>query len=131
MSDDRFIPLALDLGPEADPVEAAVPEWLGAASALQRKRALRGLHPTGRPLSDADATCADCVACVVQSGSARRYTKCYRDRADWTRGPGSDIRQRWPACDAFRRRAEGPVPECLCSSRRVSPHCREHGEAAQ
>ena len=32
---------------------------------------------------------------------SRSYPKCSLDRAQWTKGPGSDIKVRWPACERW------------------------------
>lgn len=78
------------------------------ASATQRKtlrdqqNIAAGLHPTGYKLREpAGETCASCAHCVRNETYNRTFTKCGRDRSNWTRGPGSDIRQKWPACSRW------------------------------
>jgi hypothetical protein len=49
----------------------------------------------------AGKTCRDCAAYVSVQHNTRRYPKCARMRAHWTRGPGSDIKAASPACRLF------------------------------
>jgi len=62
-----------------------------------------GRHPTGRALAGEDHPghghrCGDCAHHYVRQ-LAGRYHKCRLIPA--TGGPASDIRVRWPACDAW------------------------------
>lgn len=114
--------------PAARPAPPEPPKWLGHVTAAQRRRALRGLHPTGRRLGPADAACSDCAHCVSSAGNTRNYTKCYLDRERWTAGGGSDIRRRWRACDAFVQNTREGSRECRCSAQRVAPRCLLHGQ---
>lgn len=44
-----------------------------------------------------------CGSCANLSGHtmSRRYRKCALTRAQWTRGPGTDIKVRSPACSKW------------------------------
>lgn len=80
------------------------------ARRTRRRQALldQGIHPaTGRPLADPELghQCRDCTHCTSREGSfykggRRRYWKC--ELAGITRGPGTDIRISWPACQLFQ-----------------------------
>lgn len=88
--------------------KAAAPAWARGGTALQRSRAARGYHPTGVRLrvdqGDGE-TCGSCAHCVVRDFHGRNYIKC--GLMVETRGPGTDIRKKWPACDRW----EGKVDE--------------------
>jgi hypothetical protein len=55
----------------------------------------------------AGKTCRDCAAYVSVQHNTRRYPKCARMRAHWTRGPGSDIKAASPACRLFEAARAG------------------------
>lgn len=96
------VPLKED-GPGHRAENPNLPEWVGVGStATQKIVALRGLHPTGRTLhADETLRCRDCRLTARSGGNNRTYIKCTLDRKRWTRGPGSDIRLKWRACDKF------------------------------
>jgi len=76
-------------------------EWLSRFGALKGRRARlvqRGLHPTGFQSGPEGKTCGDCDH-LVRVEYAGTYLKCGLDQARWTRGPGTDLRVRWPACE--------------------------------
>lgn len=58
------------------------------------------LHPDAAPVDDRQAEglrCRGCVHVMGQGGTNGRYLKC--DIHTITRGPGTDLRLWWPACD--------------------------------
>lgn len=75
-----------------------------ASASADRRRTIRqqldieaGRHPaTKMPLADNGETCGSCGNSEPVNYHTRRYWKC-RLMPD-TRGPGSDIRLKWPAC---------------------------------
>lgn len=79
---------------------ATVPPWATSCVGEQRRHVLRGRHPTGRALGPEGETCGGCAHRRVMQWS-RSYSKCVLDRAKWTKGPGSDIKVRWPACERW------------------------------
>lgn len=56
-----------------------------------------GTGPAGR-------TCGDCACYRSVLSGARKYRKCALCEPNWTRGPGSDILKRSPACVLFAER---------------------------
>lgn len=61
-----------------------------------------GRHPFGRLLrTPAGQTCGTCAHCTVRTYSVAHY-KCALMRAQWTKGPGTDLRKKWPACEAWQ-----------------------------
>lgn len=80
-----------------------------AVSADQRRTMERealvdaGWHPlTKLPLLvGTGETCGDCDHHVISPGNTRTYHKC--DLAGVTRGPGTDLRVSWPACQRYQR----------------------------
>lgn len=90
--------------PALDPIW---PKWFNAktASAAQKRRVLRGLHPTGRELGPG-GRCKTCRH-LVRNQQANVYLKCNLDRARWTGGNGTDIRAGWPGCAGW---AHAPKP---------------------
>ena len=78
------------------------------AQTLRRQAAIEaGQHPFGGPLRQpAGQTCGTCLHCVERRYHAQSaHWKCGRLRAYWTKGPGTDLRKRWPACSRW---APGP-----------------------
>lgn len=67
---------------------------------LVRMRTLRGLHPhNGMPLRQPEGeTCGSCAHHRV-----KRYSKSYHKcgLTQDSRGPATDIRVRWPACEKW------------------------------
>ena len=53
-----------------------------------------GTGPAGK-------TCRDCEHYCYAGGTAGTYRKCALRRTTWTRGPGSDILAKSPACRKF------------------------------
>lgn len=61
----------------------------------------QGNHPMGGNLREpAGETCGSCCRCVAVQYN-KTYYKCDLCRATWTKGPGSDIRKKWPACERW------------------------------
>lgn len=61
--------------------------------------AVPGSGPEGK-------TCRDCKHKQTQSNTgAKSWIKCELNRANWTHGPGSDIRAGSPACRRFEPKA--------------------------
>ncbi len=88
------------LGPEPKPLSA------GRRLTARRNADLaRGIHPvTGALLlhEDWQRTCATCAHLFQMPGTSSTYWKCDL-RA--SRGPATDVRKSWPACEAFREDA--------------------------
>ena len=57
-----------------------------------------GAHPARPGSGPKDETCGSCSHLIRIRGNSRNYLKCGRMRANWTCGPGSDVRQKDPAC---------------------------------
>lgn len=67
--------------------------------ATQLARIRAGVHPaTGLSLRG-EGTCGECRHAVQVGHNTRRYWKC--DLVKITRGAGTDIRLKWPACEKF------------------------------
>jgi hypothetical protein len=61
-------------------------------------------HPA-KPGSGPDGeTCKSCRH-IHRSEMAKTYLKCWLMRAQWTGGPGTDIRARDPACSKWEARS--------------------------
>jgi hypothetical protein len=54
-------------------------------------------------------TCGTCFFYASIQSGARRHPKCLRMRAQWTGGPGTDIRRKDPACMMW----EEPLPTSI------------------
>ena len=84
------------------------PAWVRAKTITQGQRLLarRRIHPTGRLMATArEHMGRNCGHCEHRTEPGR-YIKCNLDRRDkgghgWTRGLGTDIRAKWPACNKF------------------------------
>ena len=48
-------------------------------------------------------TCGTCQSYALSSSGAGVYRKCELARANWTHGPGSDIRKKDPACEFWTK----------------------------
>jgi hypothetical protein len=81
---------------------------------------------TAAPVGSGPAgeTCGTCEHLVRRvSPSGKRFLKCGLVRQLWTKGPGSDIRAKWPACRCFeplaagrnRKRLDTPAPPLAVS----------------
>ncbi len=85
------------IGPEPKPLS------YGRRLTARRNADLaRGVHPvTRRALlhEEWQRTCGDCWHLFQMPGTAGSYWKCGM-RA--SRGPATDVRKSWPACDSFR-----------------------------
>lgn len=68
-----------------------------ASKAKRRPTPPRGYAWTPGTVPEGE-TCGTCQHIVRTAGAAKVYLKCGLSRAKWTRGPGSDIRARAPAC---------------------------------
>jgi len=79
---------------------------------LRRVQIANGIHPMGGALrKPAGETCGSCNHCVtVTEFYPKRFHKCALTRRSWTRGPGSDIRKRWPACERWEGSEKPPEP---------------------
>ena len=63
----------------------------------------------GRPgTGPAGKRCKDCDNYVRCPGGARSYPKCSLTQPNWTRGRGSDILARSPACSYFKGIDDAP-----------------------
>lgn len=98
-----------DPGPALDLPDK--PDDSDSSDVRRRKRAERfiaaGIHPlTRRPLMGNDETCGTCAHCIRVGHTSRTYFKC--DLVPVTRGPGTDIRLRWPACRSWMQQKEPP-----------------------
>jgi hypothetical protein len=73
------------------------------ASTMRREAEIaKGRHPFGGPLREPhDETCGSCAHCTAVEFN-RTYHKCALMRASWTKGPGSDLRKKWPACERWQ-----------------------------
>ena len=76
----------------------SLPEWWGGGSAQQKKYVRIGLHPTGQKLKEnrTHESCGNCADLDRVGYRSRVYLKCKRTKQ--TRGPGTDMRAKWPAC---------------------------------
>lgn len=63
----------------------------------------RGIHPTTKRPLITDTTCGQCAHLLSHSRN-RTYWKC--GQVKLTRGPSSDVRVGWPACDLFTKDGE-------------------------
>ncbi len=73
-------------------------EWGPHGERSRTSAALPGSGPSGE-------SCGSCGH-LVRREMARVYLKCGLMRAHWTRGPGSDIRARAPACRNWKMLSE-------------------------
>lgn len=73
------------------------------ANSVTRRKGHAG-HPGRGPKGE---TCGSCVSRVAVNGGAKAYSKCEMNRRNWTRGSGSDIRKRDPACEFWKVRTDG------------------------
>lgn len=71
------------------------------AQTMRRKiQIANGTHPFGRPLRKPEGeTCGTCRRCVKNDTYNKTFYKCAG--TTWTKGPGSDLRKKWPACDQW------------------------------
>jgi len=82
----------------------ARPDWLGRCTPTQEREALRGRHPLGwdlHPAPPEGARCGTCAHLVRRvSPGGRVNLKC--GLLPMTKGPATDTRARWPACEGYR-----------------------------
>ncbi|MCR9218948.1 MAG: hypothetical protein NXI21_01860 [Alphaproteobacteria bacterium] len=75
--------------------DSLFPGWTPSVRVRRRGHAGQpGRGPEGK-------TCRDCAHYCRVKGGARRHLKCGLMEPHWTRGPGSDIRAKDPACQHF------------------------------
>lgn len=90
------------------PRDAPEPEPLSYTRRLTLKRQTilaAGYNPgSRRQLLDEDwgYRCRDCHHCFPAGHNTRTYWKCEANPLGFTRGPATDIRVGWPACEALR-----------------------------
>lgn len=73
----------------------------GQRKALTAKKAkARGLH-AAEPGSGPEGQTYGSCACLMRKQLARAYLKCGRVHSRWTRGPGTDVRAKDPACSKW------------------------------
>ena len=65
------------------------------AETIARRRGHAG-HPGRGPESE---TCGSCEHRTSVAGGNKAFSKCKLNEKNWTRGPGSDIRKKDPACE--------------------------------
>lgn len=65
-----------------------------------RQQVAAGVHPLTRGKARPDL--GTCGGCTHRMSSERSYPKC--ELGPINRGPGTDVRAWWPACDRFEAR---------------------------
>jgi hypothetical protein len=107
MTADTLFPV--DPPPQALTIDASD----SATVKLTKRRAAliaQGLHPMGGGLrSEPGETCGSCHHAVKTGNRQAKFIKCELTRQNWTKGPGTDIRLKWPACSRWEPRA-GDAP---------------------
>ena len=83
---------------------SAGPEWFIAGNntpATHIKNVQRGLHPLGGILYSPwhGQKCGNCAHLARQKHHDKTYIKCKVHKQ--TRGPGTDVRVKWRACDKW------------------------------
>jgi hypothetical protein len=76
-----------------------LPEQTRRAEVVKRRG--HAAHPGTGPKGE---TCGGCEHRTSVRWSAHPYSKCALAKANWTRGPGSDIRKKDPACHFWTRK---------------------------
>ena len=69
---------------------------IGALNAT--RRGFKGGYATKPGTGPVGERCGSCRHDVRVEGNTRYYHKCALCRPNWTHGPGSDIKQKAPAC---------------------------------
>ena len=82
-----------------------VPDWAQGGTPTQRSRAARGLHPMGLRMANNGETCGSCAHYRSKEFHGKTYRKC--EKMPDTNGPGTDIRKKWPACEAWTAKTGG------------------------
>lgn len=81
------------------------PDWFRAGKTVPKTHIANvrlGRHPLGLPLhKDETLRCRDCRYFTRHRWENLTYFKC--GLMEWTRGPGTDIRAGWHACQLFKR----------------------------
>jgi hypothetical protein len=54
-------------------------------------------------------TCGTCKAYRTVQGGRSTHPKCHLERANWTGGPGSDIRKRDPSCEFWKGELDAKI----------------------
>lgn len=85
----------LDLFDVGERLPVDVPRYVPGSRRKILTADLPGTGPEGE-------TCGTC-AHLVHTGNSGRYLKCGLMRKDWTHGPGTDLRARWPACSKWEK----------------------------
>ena len=71
-----------------------------------QRRQRRGGYAAKPGTGPAGRTCGNCTHYRSVLRGARPYRKCALCEPNWTRGPGSDILKRSPACALFVEKAK-------------------------
>ena len=87
--------------------DEAYRERMRAARALypqQRKPTVKNGYAASPGTGPEGKTCGDCKFkhSMRSAGGAKHFIKCDANKAKWTRGEGSDILARSPACRLFQ-----------------------------
>lgn len=83
--------------------EASEPPPIQRTKAGRRKKTGHAGVPGQGPPRE---TCGGCASYRSVRGGARVHPKCELTRANWTHGPGSDIRKSDPACQRWEAKHE-------------------------
>lgn len=78
------------------PTELPLPGWAKGATKTGKTNARRGLHPFGAALARNGETCGTCDHLERETYHGKTYLKCRLTKR--TRGAGTDVRAKWPAC---------------------------------
>lgn len=70
-------------------------------SAQRQRRVRKKGHAAWPGTGPAGETCRSCAHYRSHQSGVRTHPKCFLARAAWTRGPGSDIRAKDPACEKW------------------------------
>lgn len=80
--------------------------WFTAGTTTQHANVCKGLHPIGFPLLEPNhgETCGSChhLGRWLDVSQPERYLKC---GLRLTRGPATDVRKKWHACENYHRRS--------------------------
>ncbi len=77
-------------------------DLFGREIAEPAKNPVKGYaHPPGT--GPAGESCATCEFIRRIRHNDKTYLKCFQNAHNWTRGPGSDIRARSPACSLWQK----------------------------
>ena len=73
-------------------------------SALLGTKVRRRGHAGNPGRGPAGETCGSCQSYATNQYHGKAWRKCELARANWTHGPGSDIRKKDPACEFWTAR---------------------------